>query len=271
MFCATISPDFIRMKLSVSYLCLVSIVRFRNRLQATAEEALAVLLIRLSYLTRYWAMMDQFGHSRTWLSIIFNDTLIHLYQRYRKKLAWDEKRLTFAQLSIYSQAIHNLGGGSCFSGFIDGTLNATCRPVLDQEQFYSGHKRKHGYKYQAITTPDGLVSSLMGSFIGRHGDWKMVEQSGLEEKQRAVNGGRRPAHGLYLYGDPAYCTVYGIMGPYKNYPTRPRTPAQYQFNRSCHGYGLRWNMGLLLIRTYGPGMAFIWGLKFIKGPQFAMQ
>lgn len=59
-------------------------------------------------------MMDRFGHSRTWLSIIFNDTLIHLYQRYRKKLAWDEKRLTFAQLSIYSQAIHNLGGGSCF-------------------------------------------------------------------------------------------------------------------------------------------------------------
>ena len=64
-------------------------------------------------------------------------------------------------------AIHHMGGGSCFWGFIDGTLNATCRPVLDQEEFYSGHKRKHGYKYQAIVTPDGLVSSLMGPFIGK--------------------------------------------------------------------------------------------------------
>lgn len=35
-------------------------IRFRNRLQATLEEALAVVLIRLSYPTRYWAMMDRF-------------------------------------------------------------------------------------------------------------------------------------------------------------------------------------------------------------------
>lgn len=66
--------------------------------------------------------------------------------------------------------IYHLGGGSCFWGVIDGTLNATCRPVIDQEQFYSGHKRKHGYKYHSIVTPDGLVSSLMGPFIGRRGD-----------------------------------------------------------------------------------------------------
>ena len=40
-------------------------IRFRNRLEATSEEALAVFLIRLSYPTRYWAMMDRFGHSCT--------------------------------------------------------------------------------------------------------------------------------------------------------------------------------------------------------------
>ena len=107
-------------------------IRFRNRLDATPEEALAVVLIRLSYPNRYWEMMDRFGHSRTWLSIVFNDTLIHLYRRYRKNLAWDENRLTYETLSGYAMAIHNLGGGSCFWGFIDGTLNATCRPILDQ-------------------------------------------------------------------------------------------------------------------------------------------
>lgn len=60
-------------------------IRFRKCLQATSEEALAVVLIRLSYPTRYWATMDRSGHSHTWLSIVFNDTIIHLYRRYRKK------------------------------------------------------------------------------------------------------------------------------------------------------------------------------------------
>lgn len=40
----------------------------------------------------------------------------------------------------------------------------------------------------------------MGPFIGRYGDWKMVELSGLQTKLRAVNQGRRPGRALYLYG-----------------------------------------------------------------------
>ena len=210
-------------------------IRFRNRLQATPEEAFAVVLIRLSYPIRYWNMMDRFGHSRTWLSIVFNDTIIHIYKRFRKTLEWDNRRLTYAKLSEFSLAIHRLGGGHCLWGFIDGTLNATCRPVIDQHQYYSGHKRKHGYKYQSIVTPDGMVSSLMGPFIGRRGDWRMVELSGLEAKLRAVNAGRRPTLALYLYGNPAYSTVYGIIGPYKNYPGRPRTAAHNRCKRLIHG------------------------------------
>lgn len=41
-------------------------IRFRNRFEATPEEALAVVLIRLSYPNRYWSIvMDKFGHSRS--------------------------------------------------------------------------------------------------------------------------------------------------------------------------------------------------------------
>ncbi len=90
-----------------------------------------MVLIKLSYPNQYWQMMDRFGCSRTWLSIVFNDTLIHLYCRYQKKLAWDSERLTYKKLLDYAMAIHHFGGGSSFWGFIDGTLNATCRPVLD--------------------------------------------------------------------------------------------------------------------------------------------
>ena len=225
-------------------------IRFRNRYEATPEEALAVLLVRLSYPTRFWQMMERFGHSRSWLSVVFNDTMIYLYRRYRRMLAWDETRLTLSRLKVYSCAIFAAGGGHCFWGYIDGTLNATCRPILDQKQFYSGHKRKHGYKYQAIVTPDGLVSSLMGPFIGRRGDWGMVEESGLVDRLRHVNNGLSPALAYYLYGDPAYSTVYGIMGPYKRKPGVARTPQQSRFNKRMaklrieveHGFAIHQNL-----------------------------
>lgn len=143
-----------------------------------------------------------------------------------------------------------MGGGFCFWGFIDGTLKATCCPMVDQEGFYSGHKRRHGFKYQSIETPDGLVSSLMGSFIGRRGDWKMMEYSRLADRLREVNGGRRPAHALYLYSSPAYPTMDKIMGPYKNYLGKPRTAAQNQFNTIMsrlqieveHGFAIHRNL-----------------------------
>lgn len=96
--------------------------------------------------------MDRFGHSRSWLSVVFNDTIIHIYREFKQILEWDDRRLTFAKLSEFSLAIHARRGGHCFWGFIDVTLNATYPPILDQQQFYSGHKQKYGYKYQSIVT-----------------------------------------------------------------------------------------------------------------------
>ena len=103
--------------------------------------------------------------------------------------------------------------------------------MIDQEQFYLGHKRKHDYKFQLIVILDALVFSLIGSFIGRRGDWKMVELLELHEKLKAINAEQRPARALYLYGDLAYCTIYGIIEPYRNYLNRLRTLAQDKFNK----------------------------------------
>lgn len=147
-------------------------------------------------------------------------------------------------------AIHRLDGGHCFWGFINRTLNTTCHPILNQHQFYFGHKQKHGYQYQAIITLDSMVSSLIGAFIGWRRDWKMVELLGLDGKLKAMNIGRRPAQALYLYGDPAYSTVYSIIEPYKNYLGRPRTPAHNQFNKIIsklrieveHGFAIHQNL-----------------------------
>lgn len=78
----------------------------------------------------------------------------------------------------------------------------------------------------------------------------MVECSGLVKRVRVINGGKRLARALYLYSNPAYSTIYGIMGPYKNYPSRPQTLAQNKFNKAMsrlqievkHGFALHQNL-----------------------------
>jgi len=58
--------------------------------------------------------------------------------------------------------------------FIDGTLRACARPSSDvfpglnlQKDVYSGYKRTHALKYQAVYAPDGLMVHLYGAIPGR--------------------------------------------------------------------------------------------------------
>ncbi len=133
--------------------------------------------------------------------------------------------------------------------------------MLDQQEFYSRHKRKHGYKYQSVVTPDSFVSSLMGSFMGQRGDWKMVKPSGLAEKLRTVNRGCQAAHALYFYEDPAYSTIYGIMGLYKNFPSRSCTPAQDLFSKIMSRLQIEVEHGFVIHQNLWTWNGFHLGLK----------
>lgn len=142
---------------------------------------------------------------------------------------------------------------------------------MDQEQFYSGYKQNHGYKFQFIVIPNGLVSSLMRPFIKRWGDWKMVEVSSLVEKLRAVNGGRQPAHALYLYRDQAYCTVYDIMGPLKPILEDLKPLFKRNSPKRCQNYKSKWNTALLFIIISELGLDFSSAKKFDREQQLDIQ
>lgn len=79
--------------------------------------------------------------------MVFNDTIIYLYRIFKQILEWDEQKLIFAKISDYSLAIYKLGRWYYFWVFIDGTLNITCQPVLNQQYFYFGYKQKYDYKF----------------------------------------------------------------------------------------------------------------------------
>jgi len=72
--------------------------------------------------------------------------------------------------------------------------------VREQQQVYNGHKRIHGVKYTAIVTPDGLISSLSGPFVGRRHDLRMyVESRAAQRVQGYLNN-----TSYYVLGDKGY-------------------------------------------------------------------
>jgi hypothetical protein len=102
-------------------------------------------------------------------------------------LEW-HPQLTYTRLEVFANAIEKVGGAKGIWEFVDGTFRGHCCPQGNEEQWqvYSGHKKLHDNNYQAIVTPDGLVSSLVGPFMGPTADWTMWQQSDCEEAIRQV-------------------------------------------------------------------------------------
>ena len=177
--------------------------------------------------------------------------------------------MTLPTIEKYARAIQNEVGTEGVWGFIDGTMRPFCRPGENQEQYYSGHKKNHGFQFQCIMTPDGLMSSLHGPYTGPTADWNMWKDSELEGQLRAIflNEDARAAaeqpEGIqvpryYLYGDLAYWPAFGIMGPF-----RPQN-AQGVLSRE----GKAANLAMLSVRItveWGFGMNVnLWGINNYK-------
>ena len=112
-------------------------------------------------------------------------------------------------------------------GFVDGSFRGFYRSEDNQQMHYSEHKDYHGYHFQGVVTPDGMVSSLFGPDWGRVNDWQLFEISGVQNQIRSIFQQEPGRKKLYLYGDdPAYNDGYGIFCPYTE-ATGPR----HKFNK----------------------------------------
>ncbi len=189
-------------------------VAWRTRYRPSPELALCLVLVRMSFPQRLFELTLFFGRSAAYLSTVYTDTIEHLCRRYSKMLRW-HPILRYQRLRQYSRAIGRAGewrGRGTIWGFVDGTFRGTCRPEQEQQAVYSGYKKHHGFKYQAIVCPDGLIGSIMGPYEGKANDHAIVRHSGLERELQQICEGRRQ---LFLYGDQAYKHLDGIFGPYR--------------------------------------------------------
>ncbi|XP_064650929.1 uncharacterized protein LOC135502205 [Lineus longissimus] len=96
-------------------------------------------------------------------------------------------------------------------GFIDGTARAICRPIRNQRQMNSGHKRQHCYKFQSVSAPNGMIANMYGPVEGRRHDAAMLRMSGLLDQLEALD---RQAPGYMLYGDRAYPIRPCLLKPF---------------------------------------------------------
>ncbi|XP_072143161.1 putative nuclease HARBI1 [Dermacentor andersoni] len=142
------------------------------------------------------------------------------------------------QLLIF-QAIHAKGAPltNCWA-FIDGTARAICRPSRGQKLYFSGHKRFHALKYQAIMCPNGIICQLDGSYPGSKHDAGNFGISNVYSKlENLVQG-----HNYCIYGDPAYPLRPLLLKPYGG---ASLTPEQCAFNKAMSSVrqAVEWGFG----------------------------
>jgi hypothetical protein len=110
-------------------------------------------------------------------------------------------------------------------GFIDNTVNATCRPAggparsgpnaprndpLIQRAFYNGWKKLHGLKWQTIDLPNGMNFNVYGPVSCRRHDLFNLQESEINDKLATLS--EQLGVEYYVYGDSAYITnVYDFV------------------------------------------------------------
>ncbi len=197
-----------------------------NGTKAERLEAMCIVLKRLAYPCRWTDLLSTFGRTEPELSLIFNETVRHIYTNFSHLLEdLNQPWLEVDNMNKFAEAVHAKGAAltGCI-GFIDGTLRPCSRPSEHQEMIYSGHKRCHGLKFQGVMAPNGLFMTLHGPFEGKRHDITVLSRSGLlPELEQHLAG-----HNMGLYGDAAYQLHPNLTCPFKGNLTQ----LQEQFNES---------------------------------------
>ncbi|DAZ96067.1 TPA: LOW QUALITY PROTEIN: hypothetical protein N0F65_005845, partial [Lagenidium giganteum] len=140
------------------------------------------------------------------ISAITNSVLNLIHDRCAHLLQFNAHN--FGTETQFADAVKARGAPlACCVGFIDGTVRSICRPSKNQKCCYSGHKRKHGLKFQSVVTSNGIIAHLFGPIPASRHDAFMLSRSNLQREARSKH--------LGFYGDPTYGKQDHILCPFK--------------------------------------------------------
>jgi hypothetical protein len=183
----------------------------------SAEEGFLLLLRRMAYPCRWGDLMHEFGLYEQEMSELFDFMVRFLLEQngwlLRDTTIWLPYLPYFAGLITAKGAPSDL---NTFA-FIDGTLRPIARPARGQRSQYSGHKRRHGLKFQSVSLPNGMIALLHGPEDGRRHDITMLRNSGAMETLRELQVRSMIDHNraFMVFGDVAYPTNDVIISGFK--------------------------------------------------------
>ena len=198
--------------------------------RCTGEEALCIMLRRLSYPSTLPVLAWEMGRSPTAISMIFQAAIDHIYEDFGHLRDNRSLECWGPQFPRFAHAIRRRGRrGRCpllnCVGFVDGSVQRLDRPGRFQRILYNGHKKCHCVKWQGLTLPNGIMPLPFGPINGRNNDAFMLDKSNLIRIMRRIC--RRLGRVYCLYGDPAYPLSRWLMAPFKH---RMLNGAEANFN-----------------------------------------
>ncbi len=223
-------------------------------------EGTCLLLRRLCYPGCLFDLAPYFGWSVPDCSLIFNNMLADVTHRFAHLLndisqPWMDHELYTEKVADKGAPVRNIWG------FIDGTLQHVCRPGADQREFFSGHKRKHGLKFQHIMLPNGIVCHSYGPFPGRRHDALLYGVSGVDAQLSQIRS--RNGEQLAIYGDQAYPLHPWLLTPY---PCDNLSVQQQHFNTSMSPLRTAVEWGFAKLTMYFAFVNFYANLKMHLQP-----
>ncbi|XP_065292311.1 uncharacterized protein [Dermacentor albipictus] len=216
-------------------------VQSAQRVRVPGREALCMTLRRLAYPNRLCDLEVFFSRHSSVISSVVSKVLSHIEYYFGHLLAdlTAHRWLNLQNLELFSQAVHRKGAPlkNCW-GFIDGTARRICRPSVGQQDHFSGHKRHHVQKYQAVMCPNGLVCQMDGPFHGRRHDAGILKKTALYQNLEKVAQG----HEYVIYGDPAYPLRPLLLKPFGGASLQPYE-AHFNKRMSTVRQAVEWGFG----------------------------
>ena len=173
-----------------------------NRLRVPGDEALCILLSRLATTKRKVDIARDFNRSPSVVSTVWNALAVFLRDRWSHVYRFNRERVE-SKLPEYCAAIAAVGTAlENVWEIVDATCREMARPVKNQELFYSGYKHYHNFKFQIVSTPDGLISHVFGPVVGSQNDMGTFHDSTLEDVLLTP-----PFNTRLIFGDGGYATI----------------------------------------------------------------
>jgi hypothetical protein len=243
-----------------------------NRYLVSSLEAVSLLCARLKSTGDIWELVERYDRSQSAMSEIINEIAITVDDRWGFLLGFDPVLLHPERLQEWADAIYQRGSPlPTVWAFIDCTIRQICRPIFGQRAVYSGHKKFHALKFQALMVPCGLIAHLFGPWEGRRSDNFLLRMSGLLDKcsRHAVCPGTDENTPLIdrhfqIYGDAAYALSPVLISPFSG--PGERSQEEKDFNAAMSGVRIEVEHGFAVVLGCWPGLRCFWKHRPFSSP-----